>query len=137
MPQIRTGEYATQLPVNVNEKDIARSSGDAAKWTDLTVTIVRIKCNEFIRELWTIRRLLQNKTVTITDVLLKIAAFTQQMEESYGRMIDATDPIQKYGRLLIDIQISRTYAMVLHQYHLHREYQMSRKLNSPLLTVFG
>ena len=124
-PQMQPEYVSTKLPLNVDEADIHHASVDAPRWTDMTVTLIRMKCNEFIRTVWTERRLLQQKKTTVAKVLAKIESFRRDMRQRYGVMVDMDIPIQRYGRLVYEIQTLRTYAMILHQYHLHPGIDMS------------
>ena len=126
-PQMRSSDFETQLPFNIDDEDLQRTPMDKDSWTEMTVTIIRMKCNEFIRQIWIDRRLLQSKQITVTEVLLKIETFYQEMDRKYGTMVSEDQPIQKYGAHVYKIQILRTFAMVLHQYHLHPKVDMSGK----------
>ena len=124
-PVIREGEFDTQLPLELDDVDIEHLSEDSLNWTDMTVSIIRFKCNEFIRQILNARRLLQLRQITVTDVLVKIETFHKEMDKKYGKLAKDGRPIQKYGRLLYKLQILRTFGLVLHQYHLHPKVEMS------------
>ena len=124
-PQMRADDFETQLPLNLDDLDIASNPDDSFGWTEMTATIIRMKCNEFIRQIWADRRALHQKQITITEVLLKIENFYQEMDRKYGRLTDKEVPIQRYGNYVYKIQILRTFAMILHQYHLNPQVDMS------------
>lgn len=128
-PQIREGDFATQLPANLNDTDIPSGASDSLEWTEMTVTIIRCECNEFIRRIWNARRKLQCREASVTEVLIEIQHFYHQMELRVHKWTTGSqnDSIQSYGDLLYRIQILRTFAMVLHQYHLHPKVEMSGK----------
>lgn len=124
-PQMRIGDFETKLPRNLDDIDIENDPEESYTWTEMTVTIIRMECNEFIRKIWFDRRLLQSKQITVTEVLLSIENFYQEMARKYDKISNPETPIQRYGTLLYKIQILRTFAMVLHQYHLHPRFEMS------------
>lgn len=134
-PQIRDDDFSTILPLNVDEHTVHLSSKDSKKWTDMTVTLIRMRCNEFIREIWTDRMRLQKKQVTVSGILVKIQAFDRHMQGKFGRMADMNVPLQRYGCLVAKILTLRTYAMVLHQYALHPEVEMSGEYLRPTLSI--
>ena len=126
-PQKRRGDFSTQIPLNVDEDLVHLSSVNSKLWSDMTVTIIRFRCNEFIRDIWTDRLLLKEGKTSIGEVLIKIQAFDTHMQAIYGKMADTNVPIQRYGCLIAKILTLRTYGMVLHQYALHPKVEMSGK----------
>ena len=127
-PQIRLGDFTTKLPVNLDDVDVASGAEDSLQWTEMTVSIIRFECNEFIRRIWGLRRKLQAKEISITEVLLEISTFHQEMDLKVGKLVGSQQsPLQAYGALLYKLGICRTFAMVLSMYHLHPKVEMSGK----------
>ena len=126
-PQKREGDFSTQIPLNVDEDSIHLTSANSNRWTDMTVTIIRFRCNDFIRDIWTDRLRLKDNKASIGEILIKIHAFDTYMQGKYGKMADMNVPIQRYGCLIAKILTLRTYGMVLHQYALHPEIEMPGK----------
>ena len=129
-PQVREGDFSARIPLNLDEHVVHLTSDNSEKWTDMTVTIIRMRCNEFIREIWTDRLRLQEKHVTISEILIKIQAFDAHMQGKYGKIADMNVPIQRYGCLVAKVLTLRTYGMVLHQYALHPNVEMPGTLLS-------
>ena len=124
-PQIREGDFSTNVPLDVDEHLVHLSSKDSINWTDMTVTIIRIRCNKFIREILADRLRLQEKQANVGEVLVKIQAFDEHMQRKFGKIADMNVPLQRYGCIVAKISTLRTYAMILHQYALHPEIEMS------------
>ena len=132
-PQKRRGDFSTQIPLSVDENLIHLSSANSSRWTDMTVTIIRFRCNEFIRDIWTDRLRLKDGRTGIGEILIKIRAFDEHLQAKYCKMADMDVPIQRYGCLIAKILTLRTYGMVLHQYALHPKVEMSGKCKNGLL----
>ena len=125
-PIIRAEDYTTKFPANINDADLTRNGHPTPleeKWTEMTVPLIRFRCNEFIRSIWVARRHLLNRELSITSVINSIESF--RLEWSLKLHPDSpNDPLQRYGLCMLDLQTLRTYAMVLHPYHLHPKLQM-------------
>lgn len=135
---IHPGDFDAKLPLNINDSDFGREntpSRDSDEWTDMTLTIIRFRCNEFIREVAVYRQELREEKIKISTVIDRIESFRTLLEDTYCPMIDDTIPIQRYGGLLIKIQMLRTYAMILHQYHMHPRWEMPGESLHPLVST--
>ena len=115
-PQKRKGDFSTRIPLNINEDSIQDTYASSHEWTDMTATIIQFRCNELIREIWSIRMRLKNEQVSIDDVLIKIRTFEAQIQHTFGKIANFEIPIQQYSHLVARALISSTYVMVLRQY---------------------
>lgn len=130
-PVIRDGDFTTEYPFNVNDRDFQQHKHEVMesdKWTEMTVPLIRFMCNEFIRWIWIARKQLREKRISVTTVIKKIEAFRADMNEKFIPTLDQQRPIQRYCFLLLEIQTLRTYAMVLHPYHMHPTMEMPGEL---------
>ena len=119
-PSIRKDDFDTKFPLNVNDADLEQyppPSKSAKYWTDMTLPLIRMECNEMHRVVWVDRPRLQQKKISLTALLGKIENFRRIMHEKYVPMIDDDVPIQHYGRLLLEVLTLRMHIMVLHRYH--------------------
>lgn len=119
-PQIRTGEYDTKLPLNVDATNIDQSYGPSEPqqcWTDMTMFLIRTRCNEMQRVLWTDRLKIEKKQMSLTQVLGKIENFRRIMDEEFLPLMDENIPIQRAGLLIYKILTTRMHITVLHRYH--------------------
>ncbi|KAL9131656.1 MAG: hypothetical protein Q9217_000467 [Psora testacea] len=134
-PIIRVEDYTTKFPANINDADLTKSGHLTpvdGKWAEMTVSLVRFRCNEFIRSIWVARRQLLTREISVTSVINSIESF--RLEWSLKLAPDnPNDPLQRYGLCVLDLQTLRTYAMVLHPYHMHPKLQMPDRLLSVLI----
>ena len=125
-PVIRAEDYTTKFPANINDSELTKDihpTSNETRWTEMTVPLIRFRCNEFIRGIWVARRQLLNKETSVTSVINGIESF--RLEWSLKFVPDnPDDPLQRYGLCMLDLQTLRTYAMVLHPYHMHPKLQM-------------
>ena len=125
-PLIRAEDYTTNFPANVNDADITINGHPDSvddQWAEMTVPLIRFRCNEFIRRIWGWRRQVIAKEMSITPVINEIESFRLDWSLKWHPS-DPNDPLQRYGRCMLDLQTLRTYAMVLHPYHMHPKLQM-------------
>ena len=140
-PGIREGEFDTRFPLNVNDDDLEREGAAAAhssnQWTDMTLTLIRMECNEMMRTIWFDRPRLEKKQMSLTAVLGKIENFKRALYERYTPMLDVNIPVHRVARLLMNILSSRMQIMVLHRYHNSVSFRIPGTLpflSSPLLS---
>ena len=136
-PGIRKDEYDTQFPLNVDDVDLekyppARKSSD--RWTDMTLSLIRMEVNEMHRVVWVDRVRLEKKKTSLTAILAKVEKFQRDMKEKYLPMIDERVPIQHYGRLLLDVLYYRMHIMILHRYHNSVSTRIPDRLRQIILT---
>lgn len=152
-PIIRAEEFKTRFPLNMDDQDLERTrppTEDANHWTEMTPTIIRFKCNELIRLVYSERLRIQDQEqeqdtlkkkamkdsgATISTLLGKIGRARQRLNDTYLPMINNIVAIQFYGRLLLQIQTLRTHAMVLHNYHMSTEHRLPRQSFVPDISM--
>ena len=105
----------------------AQTEAPEGQWTEMTVPLIRFRCNEFIRRIWVNRRKLMARVMSVTPILDEIESFRLEWSLKFAPS-KPDDPLQRYGRCLLDIQTLRTYAMVLNIFHLHPKLRMPGKL---------
>lgn len=129
-PVIRAEDFDTQFPSNIDDADLEQSQSSpesAQRWTDMTLTLIRMECNEIIRVVWVDRPRLEKKKISLTAVLGKVENFRRMMKEKYMSFIDDRIPVQHAGRLIFEIQSLRMHAMILHRYHNSVAYSIPGK----------
>ena len=117
-PHIRVDEFDTQLPLNVDDSDLEQPQPPTKsryRWTDMTLSLIRMECNEIHRVVWIDRPRLEKKKISLTAVLGKIENFRKMMKQKYNAQIDDNIPQQHLGRLICDVLCLRMHAMVLHR----------------------
>ncbi|KAL8666888.1 MAG: hypothetical protein Q9202_001128 [Teloschistes flavicans] len=115
-PHIRVDEFDTQFPLNVDDVDLERlmpPTSSVHRWTDMTLALIRMECNEMCRVVWVDRPRLEKRKISLTAVLGKIESFRKTMKDKYLCLVDDNVPIQRLGR-----HISTTTV-------LHIRYQVS------------
>lgn len=127
-PVIRAEDFDTQFPSNVDDADLEEGKLSTEPcWTDMTLTLIRMECNEIIRVVWVDRPRLEKKKISLTAVLGKVENFRRMMKEKYMSLVDDTVPVQHAGRLIFEIQSLRMHAMILHRYHNSVAYSIPGK----------
>ncbi len=119
-PVIRPADFDTQFPLNVDDDELESPhppTESARRWTDVTLSLIRWECLELHRVIWFDRPRLEQKTMTLTAVLAKVENFRRMMKDKYLSWMDDSDPVQYYGRQLVEVLSLRLHAMVLHRYH--------------------
>ena len=117
-PHIRADEFDTKFPLNVNDEDLELQrppTVSATRWSDTTLSLIRMECNEMCRMVWVDRVRLEKKTISLTAVLGKIENFRKMMKEKYLSLVDDSVPIQYLGRLVCEIITLRAHIMILHR----------------------
>ncbi|KAL9580826.1 MAG: hypothetical protein Q9203_006149 [Teloschistes exilis] len=130
-PHIRADEFDTQFPLNVDDVDLERlmpPTSSAHRWTDMTLALIRMECNEMCRVVWVDRPRLEKRKISLTAVLGKIESFRKTMKDKYLYLVDDNIPIQRLGRHICEISTLRMHIMVLHRYHNSVAYQIPGEL---------
>ncbi|KAI0104832.1 hypothetical protein GGR51DRAFT_221735 [Nemania sp. FL0031] len=138
-PVIRREDYDTKLPVNCNEEELAATAGapqpeSLDAWTTNTMSLIRFEVNEMMRAVWIDRRRLETRRTTLTAVLTKIENFRRRMSEKYDHLLDASSPLQRYGRCVMYLLTYRLHIMVLHPYYANASNPMPPRLSHLLIT---
>ena len=136
-PGIRKEEYDTQFPLNVDDVDLEKHpppKKSLNRWTEMTLTLIRMEFNEMHRVVWVERVRLEKKKASLTAILAKVENFRRDMQEKYLRMIDETVPIQHFARLVFDVLYHRMHIMILHRYHNSVATKIPDRLRQIILT---
>jgi Fungal specific transcription factor domain len=118
-PQIRSEDFDTRLPLNVNDADLEGPdppTSDSDRWTDMTLSLIRFDCVEMHRYIWKERPRLAEKKVTLTQVLGHIQEFIYTSEQKYMPMLNKKVHIQYLAMLIYRILTFRMKVMVLFRY---------------------
>ncbi|KAL8688869.1 MAG: hypothetical protein Q9218_005323 [Villophora microphyllina] len=135
-PHIRADEFDTQFPLNVDDEDLERLMPPTAsvhRWTDITLALIRMECNEMCRVVWVDRPRLEKRKISLTAVLGKIESFRRTMKDKYLCLVDDNVPIQRLGRHVCEISTLRMHIMVLHRYHNSVAYQIPDRLRQIII----
>ncbi|KAL8763498.1 MAG: hypothetical protein Q9184_000710 [Pyrenodesmia sp. 2 TL-2023] len=100
-PHIRADEFDTQFPLNVDDDELENANPptvSASRWTDMTLSLIRMEGNEMCRVVWVDRPRLEKKMISLTAVLGKIENFRKTMEAKYFSLINDDIPVQHLGR---------------------------------------
>ena len=125
-PYIRAEDYTTKFPANINDDDLTKHGCREpieGAWSEMTVPLIRFRCNEFIRSIWVARRQVLAREMSVTPVINSIESFRLEWSLKFTPSMP-DDPLQRYGLCMLDLQTLRTYAMVLHPYHTHPKLRM-------------
>lgn len=145
-PAIRREDYDTWLPDNCEEDQLATCYPQpsqpiqqapptpSADWTSTLPTLIRFEINEMMRVLWTDRRKLEARRITLTEVLTKIENFRKRMLESYDSLLDERIPLQRYAKIVMHLLLYRLHVMILHPYYANTANPMPARLRSVLIT---
>ncbi|KAL8697321.1 MAG: hypothetical protein Q9224_002376 [Gallowayella concinna] len=136
-PHIRADEFDTQFPLNVDDEELEAAeppTTSASRWTDVTLTLIRLESNEMSRVVWVDRAKLEKKKMSLTTVLGKIENFRKMMKDKYLRYVNDNIPIQHLGRQVCEIVTLRMHIMVLHRYHNSVSYQIPDRLRQIIIS---
>ncbi|KAL8860578.1 MAG: hypothetical protein Q9178_002931 [Gyalolechia marmorata] len=136
-PHIRSDEFDTQFPLNVDDEELEAPeppTTSASRWTDMTLTLIRMEANEMYRVVWTDRPKLEKKKITLTAVLGKIENFRKMTKDKYLRFVNENIPVQQLGRQICEIATLRMHIMVLHRYHNSVAYQIPDRLRQIIIS---
>lgn len=115
-PYIRADEFDTQLPLNVDDDELEDPdppTAPASRWTDMTLSLIRMEGNEMFRVVWVDRPRLEKRKISLTAVLGKIENFRKTIKDKYLCFIDDNIPVQHLGRQVCEIMYLRMHIMVL------------------------
>lgn len=136
-PRIRHDEYDTKLPLNVDDIHIHPTGPPPVavdRWTDVTLSNIRFECNEMMRTIWVDRQRVERRKLSLTALLGKIETFRKNMAAKYDHLIDERIPVEKAGKLIKSLMMSRFMVMVLHRYHNSAAAPMPDRLKELLIT---
>ncbi|KAL8940523.1 MAG: hypothetical protein Q9216_002773 [Gyalolechia sp. 2 TL-2023] len=117
-PHIRADEFDTQFPLNVDDEELEilnPPTASGSRWTDMTLSLIRMEGNEMFRLIWVDRPLLEKKKISLTAMLGKIENFRKTMQDKYLCLIDDNVPVQHLGRQVCEIMYLRMHIMILHR----------------------
>ncbi|KAF3047516.1 hypothetical protein E8E12_009738 [Didymella heteroderae] len=149
-PQIRSDDYDTRLPLNVDDIDLDRAehgdrSIDTEKdrnyFTDMTITRMRFECYDMHRYLWVERSKLERKRkegekkVTINTLLARVQAFKAAMEKTYVPMLSKTAPLHALASQIYGILSNRLYIHILQKYLSSDRHKMPDRLRQIVLSA--
>ncbi|KAF1817617.1 hypothetical protein P152DRAFT_408376 [Eremomyces bilateralis CBS 781.70] len=135
-PQIRREDYDTRLPLNVDDVDLESRNPptqDEDRWTDMTLTLMRMECNQMHRRIWVEQTKLEQKRTNLTTVVRKIQNFLTKSEKKYMHLFDRTKPLQYFAYLAYKILTLRMYINVLHRYSGNQLFTMPDRLRQLLI----
>ncbi|KAL8660084.1 MAG: hypothetical protein Q9226_000076 [Calogaya cf. arnoldii] len=136
-PHIRSEEFDTQFPLNVDDEELEAMDPptmSASRWTDMTLTLIRMEANEMCRVVWVDQQSLQKRKISLTAVLGKIENFRKMMKDKYLRYINDNIPVQHLGRQICEIVTLRMHIMVLHRYHNSVSYKIPDRLRQIIIS---
>lgn len=149
-PQIRPDDFDTQLPLNIDDVDLARAehgdkSVDVLKdrnyFTDMTITRMRFECYDMHRLLWVERPKLERRwregerKVTMNSLLARIQSFRAAMEETYLPMLSKTAPLHALASQIYGILSNRLYIHILQKYLSSDRHKMPERLRQIVLSA--
>ncbi|KAF2838616.1 hypothetical protein M501DRAFT_914560, partial [Patellaria atrata CBS 101060] len=139
-PSIRKEDFDTKFPLHMNDSDldsVVPATEDKATWTEMTIPLIRMECNEMHRLIWIERfRLDRKKTVGsgITSLLAKVQDFRAYMEKKYIPMFNRTVPLHNYAFQVLQILTLRMHIMVLFRYISSPKGRMPERLRQIILS---
>ncbi|KAI4244953.1 MAG: hypothetical protein LQ352_006675 [Teloschistes flavicans] len=105
-PHIRVDEFDTQFPLNVDDVDLERlmpPTSSVHRWTDMTLALIRMECNEMCRVVWVDRPRLEKRKISLTAVLGKIESFRKTMKDKYLCLVDDNlNPADRLRQIIIN-----------------------------------
>ena len=119
-PGIRSDEYDTKFPLNVDDDSLDSPnppSRSEDRWTDMTLSLIRMECLVQMRAVWFDRLKLERKETSLTAVLARIERFRKGMCEKYEHLINRSVPEQHAAWLILTLYVNKMYIGVLHRYH--------------------
>lgn len=134
-PLIRRKEYSTEFPLNVNDDDLDHWNQNINGFTDMTSSLVDMRCIEVIRSLYKDRadnRRGKDGRRLLDQSLTRVADFREKLLTDYGYFLDERVPIQHFTKLKIDLYTSRMYAIILQPYEYHAKAELPGKQTNTL-----
>lgn len=135
-PHIRADEFDAHFPLNVDDEELQSLNppiASALRWTDMTLSLIRMEGNEMFRLIWVDRPLLEKKKISLTAMLGKIENFRKTMQDKYLCFIDDNIPVQHLGRQVCEIMYLRMHIMILHRYHNSVAFQIPDRLRQIII----
>lgn len=135
-PTIRREDYDTWLPDNCEEDQLTNGTYEprtSEGWTSMLFSLIRFEVNEMMRIIWTDRRKLESRRITLTQVLTKIENFRRRMLENYDHLLDESISIQRYAKIVMHLLLYRLHVMILHPYYANTTNPMPQRLRSVLI----
>lgn len=139
-PQIRgrdEGGFDTKFPLNIDEEDLLLPNppkADAARWTNMTLPLIRMQGNEVQRLIWQERPKVEQQKTTITAILGKLQRARQEMDTKFMPLIDESIPVQLLGKHIYHVIADRWHISFLHRYHNSVAHRMPDRLRQLILT---
>lgn len=136
-PIIRLDDYDTQLPLNVDDKQLHASGqppANAARFTDATLTLIRHEINEIMRTIWFNRPKVQKGKMSLTGLLTKVETMKNNVLTKYEPLIDDRDPVQKCAKVVMHILLSRLHPITLHAYHINVKVALPLRLRDTMVS---
>ena len=135
-PQIRPGDYDTQLPLNVDDVDFLAATPptkDKDCWTDTTLFRIRAEVTALRRELWSDIVQVDKKKKSLTSTLVKVQKARSRMETQFSHVLDASIPVQKMCQHVINLGVNGCFLQVLHRYLFSTATRMPDRLRQILI----
>ncbi|CAK4001022.1 transcriptional regulatory [Lecanosticta acicola] len=135
-PQIRTEDYDTRMPLNVDDNDLLNHdppTEDKPVWTDMTFSRLRFENSEKRRQVWYDILQVDRKKKSLTSVLVKVQRYRTAMEEKFWPMIDNSQPFQVLGRMVYEMGARHLHLQVLHRYLFSTTQRMPDRLRQVLI----
>ena len=129
-PLIRRTEYTTEFPLNVNDDDLEHWNQNIDGFTDMTSSLVDMRCIEVIRSLYKDRannRRGEDGRGILDRLLTRVVEFREKLLTDYGDFLDERVPIQHFTKSKIDLYTSRMYAIILERYEYHAKAELPSK----------
>lgn len=111
-PQIRPGEYTTQLPLNVDDLDLEaliQPTKNANRFTDNTFKRMRLETALFANEIFAARQKIDKRQAVLATVLKSIEEWYKEMEAKYCPILDTSIPFQDFAKKLLQVQHQMLY----------------------------
>lgn len=118
-PTIRTDEFDVKVPLNVNDSELESfltPTEDAARFTDSTLTRLKIESSELSRAIWRERPRVERGETTLAALLRLLEAHKERVQSKYMPVLNKSVPVQAFAALFIQFATSRTSIGVLNRY---------------------
>ncbi|KAL4904771.1 hypothetical protein BDW74DRAFT_185366 [Aspergillus multicolor] len=135
---IRPEDFSVEIPLNVDDEQLASGMIENPLWTDMTYTRIRFECQEMQRKCLLARLQLEQKKLSLSQALRQIETFRQYMESKYNPIFNQSEqtwtPLQKAAKLLMNLSINRLYTAILHQFYRGVVAQPPARLRQLVIT---
>lgn len=135
-PSIRQDEFDTKLPLNVDDVDLLKPDPpmeDAERFTDMTVSLIRMKCGEMNRSLNVDIAAVDRKKKSLQSVLVRIKKFRAKISEQFLPILDDTIPLHYFASKVLFMNLEGYYIQSLHRYLFSTAQRMPDRLRQILL----